>query len=149
MADLKEVKAPDVGGEAVEVIEILVSKGDSVEAEDSLITVESDKASMDIPAPFAGVIAELKVKVGDKINEGDLLAMFEAAGDADGDTAGDADTDTAVNADAAESGGKDMSSSADAEEEKGGADTADAASAPTADAASAPAPVSSKVIEVS
>ncbi|RZQ56177.1 dihydrolipoyllysine-residue acetyltransferase [Pseudidiomarina tainanensis] len=83
MADLKEVKAPDVGGDEVEVIEILVSKGDSLEAEDSLITVESDKASMDIPAPFAGVVAEMKVKVGDKIKEGDLLAMFEAAQESD------------------------------------------------------------------
>lgn len=83
MADLKEVLAPDVGGEAVEVIEILVSTGDELAAEDALITVESDKASMDIPAPFAGKVAEIKVKVGDKINEGDLLAMFEAAGEAD------------------------------------------------------------------
>lgn len=79
MADLKEVLAPDVGGDEVEVIEILVSKGDSVEAEDGLITVESDKASMDIPAPFAGKVSEIKVSVGDKISEGDLIAMLEAA----------------------------------------------------------------------
>lgn len=78
MANRKEVFAPDVGGE-VEIIEVLVSPGDSLNAEDALFTVESDKASMDIPAPFAGVVAELKVKVGDKINEGDLLALFEAA----------------------------------------------------------------------
>ncbi|MEX1222792.1 MAG: dihydrolipoyllysine-residue acetyltransferase [Idiomarina sp.] len=88
MADTKEVKAPDVGGEEVEVIEVLVSKGDKLEAEDALITVESDKASMDIPAPFAGTIAELKVSVGDKIKEGDLLALMEAAGDS-----GDAEDD--------------------------------------------------------
>ncbi|MGI0152945.1 dihydrolipoyllysine-residue acetyltransferase [Pseudidiomarina sp. WS423] len=93
MADLKEVKAPDVGGDEVEVIEILVAKGDQVEAEDSLITVESDKASMDIPAPFAGVVAELKVKVGDKIKEGDLLAMFEAAAEAGADADKDASAD--------------------------------------------------------
>lgn len=79
MADAKEVKVPDVGGESVEVIEVLVSEGDSVEAEDSLVTVESDKASMDIPAPFAGKIKSLKVSVGDKISEGDLLALIEAA----------------------------------------------------------------------
>ncbi|QTF93542.1 biotin/lipoyl-containing protein, partial [Halomonas sp. BM-2019] len=79
MADAKEVKVPDVGGERVEVIEVLVSEGDSVEAEDSLVTVESDKASMDIPAPFAGKIKSLKVSVGDKISEGDLLALIEAA----------------------------------------------------------------------
>ncbi|MCH8501309.1 MAG: dihydrolipoyllysine-residue acetyltransferase [Aliidiomarina sp.] len=79
MADAKEVLVPDVGGEGVEVIEILVSEGDTVEAEDSLVTVESDKASMDIPAPFAGTVKSLKVKVGDKISEGDLLALIAAA----------------------------------------------------------------------
>lgn len=78
MADSKEVLVPDVGGEEVEVIEIIVSKGDSVDAEDGLITVESDKASMDIPAPFAGKVSEIKVSVGDKISEGDLIAMIEA-----------------------------------------------------------------------
>ena len=78
MADLKDVLVPDVGGEAVEVIEVLVSEGDSVEAEDALVTVESDKASMDIPVPFAGTVKALKVKVGDKISEGDLLAQLEA-----------------------------------------------------------------------
>lgn len=79
MADAKEVLVPDVGGEGVEVIEILVSEGDNVEAEDALVTVESDKASMDIPAPFAGTVKSLKVKVGDKISEGDLLALIAAA----------------------------------------------------------------------
>lgn len=78
MANRKEVFAPDVGG-TVEIIEVLVSPGDMLKAEDALFTVESDKASMDIPAPFAGVVAELKVKVGDTINEGDLIALFEAA----------------------------------------------------------------------
>ena len=78
MANRKEVFAPDVGG-TVEIIEVLVSPGDTLKAEDALFTVESDKASMDIPAPFAGVVAELKVKVGDTINEGDLIALFEAA----------------------------------------------------------------------
>ena len=78
MADAKEVLVPDVGGEGVEVIEILVSEGDNVEAEDALVTVESDKASMDIPAPFAGTVKSLKVKVGDKISEGDLLALIAA-----------------------------------------------------------------------
>ncbi|MFC0445829.1 dihydrolipoyllysine-residue acetyltransferase [Pseudidiomarina halophila] len=98
MADSKEVLVPDVGGEEVEVIEIIVSKGDSVDAEDGLITVESDKASMDIPAPFAGTVSEIKVSVGDKISEGDLIAMIEAAGDSDDDsddTNGDSDDDVA------------------------------------------------------
>ena len=94
MADTKEVKAPDVGGDEVEVIEILVSKGDKLEAEDALITVESDKASMDIPAPFGGTIAEMKVSVGDKIKEGDLLALMEAAGDDSEDNAEEESADS-------------------------------------------------------
>ncbi|RTE86298.1 MULTISPECIES: dihydrolipoyllysine-residue acetyltransferase [Gammaproteobacteria] len=78
MADLKDVLVPDVGGEAVEVIEVLVNEGDTVEVEDALVTVESDKASMDIPVPFSGTVKSLKVKVGDKISEGDLLAQLAA-----------------------------------------------------------------------
>lgn len=67
MSDIKEVLVPDLGEDSVEVIEICVSVGDSLDAEDSIVTVESDKASMDIPAPFAGDIAEICVAVGDKI----------------------------------------------------------------------------------
>ncbi|EGN74816.1 pyruvate dehydrogenase complex dihydrolipoamide acetyltransferase, long form [Idiomarina sp. A28L] len=95
MADAKEVLVPDVGGESVEVIEVLVSDGDSIEAEDSLVTVESDKASMDIPAPFGGKVKSLKVKVGDKISEGDLLALMEAADDSvsSDDSGSDAESD--------------------------------------------------------
>lgn len=63
MADQIELKVPDVGGEEVEVIEILVSEGDTVEQEDGIVTVESDKASMDIPASSGGKITELKVKL--------------------------------------------------------------------------------------
>jgi len=74
-----EVKVPDIGDfDAVEIIEVLVSAGDSIEAEDSLITVESDKASMEIPAPESGVVKEVKVKVGDKISQGDLILMLDA-----------------------------------------------------------------------
>ena len=79
MSDIKDVLVPDLGEDAVEVIEICVAVGDNVEAEDSIITVESDKASMDIPAPFAGSIAEICVAVGDKISEGTLLAKISAA----------------------------------------------------------------------
>ncbi len=77
---LKEILLPDIGdvGE-VEVIEILVAKGDSLQLEDSLITVESDKASMEIPAPFAGKVDSLKIKMGDKIKQGDVILMLEAA----------------------------------------------------------------------
>src|SRR5690606_4430409 len=76
-----EVKVPDIGDfKDVEVIEVLVQPGDRVEAEQSLITVESDKASMEIPSSAAGEIAELRVKVGDKVNEGSLIAVLKAAG---------------------------------------------------------------------
>jgi pyruvate dehydrogenase E2 component (dihydrolipoamide acetyltransferase) len=76
-----EVKVPDIGDfENVEVIELLVKTGDTVKVEQSLVTVESDKASMEIPSSHAGVIKELKVKLGDKVGEGSLLLMLEAAG---------------------------------------------------------------------
>ena len=80
MSDIKDVLVPDLGEDEVEVIELCVSPGDSVEAEDALVTVESDKASMDVPAPFAGTLKELCVKVGDKISHNDLLAKLEVAG---------------------------------------------------------------------
>jgi pyruvate dehydrogenase E2 component (dihydrolipoamide acetyltransferase) len=82
MADLKEVLVPDIGGDEVQVIEICASVGDSLAAEDAIITVESDKATMDIPAPFAGVLKELKVAVGDKVSEGTLIALLAAEGEA-------------------------------------------------------------------
>ena len=75
---LKEVLVPDIGNfDSVDVIEILVKAGDTIAKDDSLITVESDKASMDIPAPFAGVVKEVKIKVGDKIAQGHLLLTLE------------------------------------------------------------------------
>jgi pyruvate dehydrogenase E2 component (dihydrolipoamide acetyltransferase) len=78
---LVEVKVPDIGDfKDVAVIELLVKPGDTVKAEQSLITVESDKASMEIPSSHAGVVKELKVAIGDKVNEGTLLLMLEAEG---------------------------------------------------------------------
>ncbi|WHZ11561.1 MAG: Dihydrolipoamide acetyltransferase component of pyruvate dehydrogenase complex [Burkholderiaceae bacterium] len=75
-----EVRVPDIGDfHDVAVIEVMVKPGDSVKLEQSLITVESDKASMEIPSSAAGVIKELKVKLGDKVNQGDLLAIVEGA----------------------------------------------------------------------
>jgi pyruvate dehydrogenase E2 component (dihydrolipoamide acetyltransferase) len=77
---LVEVKVPDIGDfKDVEIIEVLVKPGDTIKAEQSLVTVESDKASMEIPASHAGVVKELKVKLGDKISEGSLLLVVEAA----------------------------------------------------------------------
>jgi len=78
---LIEVKVPDIGDfKDVAVIEVLVKPGDTVKAEQSLITVESDKASMEIPSSSAGVVKEVKVKVGDTVNEGTALLMLEAEG---------------------------------------------------------------------
>ena len=78
---LVEVKVPDIGDFAeVEVIELLVKPGDTVKAEQSLITVESDKASMEIPSSHAGVVKELKIALGDKVKEGSLLLVLEAEG---------------------------------------------------------------------
>ncbi|GGO68786.1 pyruvate dehydrogenase complex dihydrolipoyllysine-residue acetyltransferase [Bowmanella pacifica] len=79
MSNLKDVLVPDVGGDEVEVIEICVAVGDQIEAEQSLITVESDKASMDIPAPFAGTVKEILVSVGDKVGQDKLILKVEAA----------------------------------------------------------------------
>ena len=79
MSDLKDVLVPDVGDDEVEVIELCVAVGDQVEAEESLITVESDKASMDIPAPFAGKVEEILVQVGDKVSQDKLIIKMSAA----------------------------------------------------------------------
>lgn len=76
-----EIKVPDIGNfDSVDVIDVLVKVGDTIAQEDSLITVESDKASMDIPAPLAGVVKELKVKVGDKVAKDSLILLLESAG---------------------------------------------------------------------
>src|ERR687886_1283615 len=103
MPDVREVTVPDIGDFAdVPVIEVLVSPGDSVAPEDPLVTLESDKATMDVPAPFGGVVQELKVSVGDTVAEGTLLlslavdadqaasAEVEAPGAVDGATQAEA-----------------------------------------------------------
>ncbi|MGL4959120.1 MAG: biotin/lipoyl-containing protein, partial [Plesiomonas sp.] len=79
-AALKEVCVPDIGGDEVEVTEIMVAVGDSVTEEQSLLTVEGDKASMEVPAPFAGVVKEIKVVTGGKVSTGSLIMIFEVAG---------------------------------------------------------------------
>src|SRR6185437_6235102 len=78
-----EVKVPDIGDfKEVEVIEVLVKPGDTIKAEQSLVTVESDKASMEIPSSAAGVIKELRVKLGDKVSEGSPLLVLESGAEA-------------------------------------------------------------------
>ncbi|MEQ6968788.1 pyruvate dehydrogenase complex dihydrolipoyllysine-residue acetyltransferase [Pectobacterium polaris] len=78
----KDVSVPDIGGDEVEVTEVLVKVGDTVAAEQSLITVEGDKASMEVPAPFAGTVKEIKISTGDKVSTGSLIMVFEVAGSA-------------------------------------------------------------------
>ena len=73
-----EVKVPDIGDfKDVPVIEIIVSPGDTVKAEDALITLESDKATLEVPSPAAGVVKEIKLKIGDKVAEGTLVLLLE------------------------------------------------------------------------
>ena len=77
---VKDVNVPDIGGDEVNVTEIMVKVGDNITEEQSLITVEGDKASMEVPAPFAGVVKEILVKAGDKVSTGSLIMKFEVAG---------------------------------------------------------------------
>ena len=80
MAENKTITLPDVGDfQDIEVIEILVAAGDEVEAEQSLIVLESDKATMEIPSPYAGTIESIVVSVGDRLNEGDQIATVSAS----------------------------------------------------------------------
>ena len=76
-----EVKVPDIGDyRDVPVIELLVAVGDTVKKDQGLVTLESDKATMEVPAPFAGVVREIKVKVGDSVSEGAVVVLIEEAG---------------------------------------------------------------------
>ena len=75
-----EVKVPDIGDfKDIPVIEVFVKAGDAVKVEDSLVTLESDKATMDVPSPAAGTVKEVKVKLGDKVSEGSLIVVLESA----------------------------------------------------------------------
>jgi pyruvate dehydrogenase E2 component (dihydrolipoamide acetyltransferase) len=128
--ELVSVEVPDIGDfEDVPVIEVLVSAGDSVAAEDPLLTLESDKATMDVPAPFAGEVRELHVKVGDRVSQGTLLVMMAPA-DAGGSGAdsGESSADATGRADGGES-------SADAGESSPKASAAASEGAPTEAAA--------------
>jgi pyruvate dehydrogenase E2 component (dihydrolipoamide acetyltransferase) len=83
VAEIKNVLVPDIGNfKDVSIIEVSVKPGDTVTAEQALISLETDKATIDVPAPFAGVVKEVKVKVGDKVSEGALIVTIEASGDA-------------------------------------------------------------------
>ena len=80
MAEIKEALVPDIGDYSdVPVIEVLVAVGDTVKKDQSLVTLESDKATMEVPSPFAGVVKEVKVKVGDSLSEGKVVALIDVA----------------------------------------------------------------------
>ena len=127
---MSDVKVPDIGDfEDVPVIEILVSEGDTVEADEGLITLESEKATMDVPAPEAGKVTEILVSVGDKVSEGTVIAKLQAD---DGDDSGEDDSgDEAEGEDGADSGDEtpgdeDSKDEADASEvDEGGSEKAD------------------------
>ena len=81
MSQVVEIKVPDIGDyKDVPVIEVLVKAGDTVNAEDSLVTLESDKATMDVPSPKSGIVKEVKIKVGDSVSEGSLVLLLEEQG---------------------------------------------------------------------
>ncbi|HHF4838432.1 TPA: pyruvate dehydrogenase complex dihydrolipoyllysine-residue acetyltransferase [Haemophilus influenzae] len=90
-----EVNVPDIGGDEVNVTEIMVAVGDTITEEQSLITVEGDKASMEVPAPFGGVVKEILVKSGDKVSTGSLIMRFEVLGAAPAASASDSASDSA------------------------------------------------------
>ncbi|MCP4323673.1 MAG: dihydrolipoyllysine-residue acetyltransferase [Alteromonadales bacterium] len=79
-SELKDVKVPDIGGDEVEVTELLVSVGDVIAEDQDILSVEGDKASMDVPAPFAGTVKEIKIAAGDKVSEGTLILVVEVQG---------------------------------------------------------------------
>jgi pyruvate dehydrogenase E2 component (dihydrolipoamide acetyltransferase) len=79
VAEIKQVLVPDIGDyKDVSIIEVMVKAGDTIKAEDNLVTLETDKAAMDVPSPYAGVIKEMKVKVGDKVSQGSLILLLES-----------------------------------------------------------------------
>ena len=95
----REIRVPDIGtDEKVDVVEVLVASGDEVAVDDGLVTLESDKASMDVPAEVAGKVVEIKVKVGDQVGEGDLLLLVEASAGSTAETAKEAKPETPARA---------------------------------------------------
>jgi pyruvate dehydrogenase E2 component (dihydrolipoamide acetyltransferase) len=135
-----ELKVPDIGDfKEVEIIEVLVKPGDDISVEQSLITVESDKASMEIPASIAGKIVELKVKLGDKVSEGSVVALIEAAAGAGAPSGGTSASGPAT----AEAGQGELKAGSSRDPIPSGQATPSATAAPSGGApASAPAHVS-------
>jgi len=137
MSQTKDIPVPDVGDfDEVEIIEVLVSPGDTIEAEDSLITLESDKASMEIPAPEGGTVKEVKVEVGQKVKEGDTILTLEAG--EQGASGGDEADSDGGDAEPAAEESADEKTSEKADDEAPGANKEEAASKDTAPAGEEP-----------
>src|SRR5215217_1377561 len=135
MAELKDVVVPDIGDFTdVPIIEVMVGPGDTVAPEDPIVTPESDKATMDVPAPFGGVVKELKVRTGDTVSEGSLLLTLAVDGDQAGGGNGAAASHAGVTEEGAET--EESQPSVRPPGPRGDGDGASAASAP---APSAPA----------
>ena len=142
MAAQIEVKVPDIGGHGdVPVIELLVAVGDRIAKDQGLVTLESDKATMEVPSSAEGVLRELRVKVGDKVSEGTVIAVLDAEGGSDAPASGAAQTATPVPASAAASRDP-VAAAPSAAKAEGYGDATRATPAPRA-AASAPAPAAS------
>lgn len=124
MSDIQKIVVPDVGGDEVEVIELCVSVGDTLEADEGIVTVESDKASMDIPAPFEGEIVSLSVAVGDKIKEGDVIGEIKTSADSEEDSSEADASETSSSADSAESDSESSSNESPKEESESTSDSA-------------------------
>ncbi|MGJ8582359.1 MAG: biotin/lipoyl-containing protein, partial [Psychromonas sp.] len=82
MSELKEFLLPDIGADAADITDILVAVGDTIAEDQDVLTIEGDKASMDVPSSVAGVVKEIKVNVGDSVSEGNLVLIVEVAGSA-------------------------------------------------------------------
>ena len=137
MANTIEIKVPDIGDfDAVPVIELLVAVGDTVTVDQGLVTLESDKATMEVPSSAAGVVRELKVKVGDEVAEGAVIAILEAEGEGEGEGGGAAEAKLSAKQDS--DGAKSTSGPADAKAPTG-AKAEPAAQAGGAGSAPAPA----------
>jgi dihydrolipoamide dehydrogenase len=149
VADTREMRVPELGDfEEVEVIEVLVGEGDELQVEDPVITLESDKASMDVPASAAGKVVSVKISVGDKVSAGDVMLTYEAS-----EGAGEAADKTPAGQEQEEQGsereGDEQEESARDGEERGEKDAGEATGpAPAAPAASAPATHSADLVVI-